>query len=99
MLDEGYGKGHGVEIHDVSDPASPRCVRRLKSPPSFVNSPDTWRVIVHDGLLVHADAENGVFIYDAGDPADPRPLAFGVLPPFASHRTSTPRRSRKTGTR
>ena len=86
MLEQGYGKGHGVEIHDVSDPANPRCVRRLKSPPSFVNSPDTWRVILHDGLLIHADAENGVFIHDASDPADPAPLAFGILPPFASHR-------------
>lgn len=86
MLEAGYGKGHGVEIHDVSDPSDPRCVRRLKSPPSFVNSPDTWRVILHGGLLVHADAESGVFIYDAADPASPRPLAFGVLPPFIAHR-------------
>lgn len=86
MLEGGYGKGHGVEIHDITDPTNPRCVRRLKSPPSFVNSPDTWRVIVHDSLLIHADAENGLFIYDASDPADPRPLAFGVLPAFATHR-------------
>lgn len=86
MLDAGYGKGHGVEIHDISDPENPRCLRRLKSPPSFVNSPDTWRVILHDGLLIHADAENGVFIHDATDPLDPRPLAYGVLPAFASHR-------------
>jgi hypothetical protein len=86
MLDEGYGKGHGVEIHDVSDPANPCCLRRIKSPPSFVNSPDTWRVILHKGLLIHADAENGVFMHDASDPANPTPLAFGVLPPFAAHR-------------
>ena len=87
MLETGYGKGHGVEIHDVSDPANPRCVWRMKSPPSFVNSPDTWRVILHDGLLIHVDAENGVFIHDASDPVNPAPLAFGVLPPFAAHRT------------
>ncbi len=86
MLDQGYGKGHGVEIHDVSDPARPHCVHRLKSPPSFINSPDTWRVILHDGLLIHADAENGVFIYDVAELAAPGPLAFGVLPPFPSHR-------------
>lgn len=87
MLEDGYGKGHGVEIHDVSDPTQPRSLRRLKSPPSFVNSPDTWRVILHDGLLIHADAENGVFIYDAADPAHPMPLAFGTLPAFSAHRS------------
>jgi hypothetical protein len=86
MLETGYGKGHGVEIHDVSDPTAPRLVRRMKSPPTFVNSPDTWRVILHDGLLIHADAENGVFIHDAADPVNPTPLAFGVLPAFSSHR-------------
>jgi len=86
MLDRGYGKGHGIEIHDIADPANPRCVARFKSPPSFVGSPDTWRVIRHDGLLIHADAENGVFIHNVSNPAEPTPLAFVVLPPFEMHR-------------
>lgn len=86
MLETGYGQGHGVEIHDVADPANPRCVARIKSPPSFVNSPDTWRVAHHDGLLIHADAENGVFVHDLSDPLRPSAIAFAVLPQHETHR-------------
>lgn len=86
MLKTGYGQGHGIEIHNVADPQNPHCVARIKSPPSFVNSPDTWRVTQHDGLLVHADAENGVFVHDLTDPLRPTPLAFAVLPQHETHR-------------
>lgn len=85
MFENGYGVGHGVEIHDVSDPTHPRCINRVKSPPGFC-SPDTWRVICHDNLLIQADSGSGVFVYDLSDPAAPTPLAFAVLPPYETYR-------------
>lgn len=86
MFETGYGQGHGIEIHDIADPVKPRLLKRLKSPPSFVNSPDTWRVILHDDLLIHADAENGVFIHEMTGPEQLSPLAFAVLPLHHKHR-------------
>ena len=86
MLETGYGQGHGIEIHNIADPANPHCLARIKSPPSFVNSPDTWRVAEHEGMLIHADAENGVFVHDLSDPLRPVPLAYAVLPLQDKHR-------------
>ena len=58
MLEGGYGKGHGIEIHDVADPANPRCIARLKSPPSFVGKTLHHAYLTVDllgsGLMTHA---------------------------------------------
>ncbi len=85
MLERGYGKGHGVEIHNVSDPKNPRLVNVVKSPPGFC-SPDTWRLTLHGQWLVQTDSGSGAFVYDITDPARPVPTAFAVLPPFENHR-------------
>ena len=85
MLEQGYGRGHGVEVFDVSDPVHPRLVKRVKSPPGFC-SPDTWRVAAAGNRLVQADSGSGVFVYDLTDPGTPRPLAHAVLPHYERHR-------------
>lgn len=85
MFEKGFGVGHGVEIHDVSDPSRPFLVNRVKSPPGFC-SPDTWRVISHGNLLIQADSGSGVFVYDLSNPTAPVPLASAVLPAYENFR-------------
>src|SRR5690606_6991282 len=68
MLQQGYGRGHGIEIFDLADPANPRRIHALKTPPALSKSPDSWRVVRQGRYLLHADSVNGVFVLDVAAP-------------------------------
>jgi hypothetical protein len=50
--DPGYGCGHGLEIFEISDPASPRFVSRIKNPPWYRIGMDMWSVKVSGKALL-----------------------------------------------
>lgn len=78
--DPGFGRGHGLEIFDVSDPTRPRFLSRLKLPPLYRLGMDMWGVeAAGDYAFVH-DTYNGLFVVDVRDPAKPRCLAHCQLP-------------------
>ena len=78
--DEGFGRGHGLEIFDISDPAQPVFVSRIKMPRFYRIGMDMWGVkIAGDYAFVH-DTYNGVFVINIADPANPRFVAHRQLP-------------------
>lgn len=78
--DPGYGLGHGLEILDVSDPAKPTFVSRVKMPRFYRIGMDMWDVIVAGDHAFVADTHNGVFVIDVSDPRQPRCVAHRQLP-------------------
>lgn len=78
--EEGFGKGHGLEIWDVSDPRAPAFVSRVKFPPFYSISIDTWAASVAGDYCFAADTHNGVFVIKVDDPAKPAIVAHAQLP-------------------
>ena len=78
--DAGFGRGHGMEIFDISDPAHPRFVSRVKFPRWYSIGHDMWSVSVSGRYAFVADTHNGVFVVDVGDPTAPRVIAHRRLP-------------------
>ena len=78
--EEGYGKGHGLEIFDVSTPANPVFVSRVKFPPLYSLSNDMWGARVAGDHCVVADTHNGLFVVNVRDPAKPVIVAHAQLP-------------------
>jgi hypothetical protein len=83
--DPGYGRGHGLEILDVSDPHRPQFVARVKFPPLYRLGMDMWSVTATDRYAFVADTHNGVFVVDLAEPSDPRVVSHRKLP-FVSER-------------
>jgi len=78
--DEGYGCGHGLEIFDISNPAEPEFVSRLKTVPFYRIGMDMWGVkIAGDHAFVH-DTYNGMFVVNIEDPEKPHFVAHKQLP-------------------
>lgn len=82
----GYGRGHGLEIFDVTDPSRPMFMSRLKFPKFYYRGNDMWGVTAAGDFVFVADTHNGVFVVDVRDPRRPRCVA---------HRTSAFVESRK----
>jgi hypothetical protein len=78
--DPGFGRGHGLEIFDVSEPARPQFVGRVKFPPLYRIGMDMWDVIVTDRFAFVADTYNGVFVVDVSQLSKPRIVARRQLP-------------------
>ena len=77
--DPGFGKGHGLEILSLEDPASPKWLSRIKFPPLYEIGNDTWRVRVANGHAFVIDTYNGLFVVDVENPAAPRPVRYHKL--------------------
>jgi hypothetical protein len=88
--DPGYGRGHGLEIFNVSDPSSPEFVGRVKFPPLYRLGMDMWDVIATDRYAFVADTYNGAFVVDIGDPSKPKVVAHRGLPFIASRNDPSP---------
>ncbi len=74
--DPGFGKGHGMEVFSLSDPAEPRFLGRTKFRESYVRDVyDMWTPVAAGDFVCCADAFNGVYVVDVTDPADPRIVA------------------------
>jgi len=76
----GHGRGHGLEIYDVSQPAQPVFVSRVKFPPLYSIFNDMWSARVSGGHCVVADTYNGLFVVDVRDVARPSIVAHAQLP-------------------
>ncbi|MBT3374106.1 MAG: hypothetical protein HN742_16640 [Lentisphaerae bacterium] len=78
--DPGYGRGHGLEIYDITDPGKPLLVSRIKTPPFYRIGNDMWGVkIAGDHAFVH-DTHNGIFVISIRAPKQPRFVAHCQLP-------------------
>jgi len=66
--DPGFGKGHGLEVFDLSKPAEPKWLSRIKFPPLYEIGNDTWRVTVTNRHAFVTDTHNGFFLIDVSDP-------------------------------
>ena len=84
--DPGYGSGHGLEIFDVSDPAKPQFLSRVKFPKIYVIGNDMWGVTVAGNHAFVADTYNGVFVVDVSNPRQPVVIAHHQLPEVASRK-------------
>ena len=70
--DEAVGRGRGLNIFSISDPAHPKAVGRIDFPRFRPRDDDYWTVRVSDGVAYCADSHNGLFAVDVKDPAKPR---------------------------
>ncbi|MCB1225196.1 MAG: hypothetical protein KDK99_05230 [Verrucomicrobiales bacterium] len=76
----GYGTGHGLEMFDLTDPANPQFLGRIKFPPFYTIGNDMWSVSVINGHAFVADTHNGIFVVDVRDPRHPALVASHQLP-------------------
>jgi len=78
--EQAHGRGHGLEIYDVSQPAQPAFVSRVKFPALYSIFQDMWSARVGGGHCVVADTYNGLFVVDVRDVARPIIVAHAQLP-------------------
>ncbi|MCA9014650.1 MAG: hypothetical protein KDA77_04880, partial [Planctomycetaceae bacterium] len=78
--DPGYGSGHGLEIFDLTDPARPKFISRVKFPPFYDRGNDMWGVTVTGDYAFVSDTHNGMFLVDVTDKKSPRVMARTLLP-------------------
>ncbi len=78
--EEAEGKGHGLEIFDVSNPQQPVFVSRVKFPVHYSIFNDMWRARVAGDHCVVADTNNGLFVVNIRDIAKPVIVAHAQLP-------------------
>ncbi len=88
--DPGFGHGHGLEVFDLTNPAKPRFVSRIKLPPLYSLGMDMWSVTVADKYAFVADTFNGLFIVDVSDPSRLRIVAQRQLPYINARRRFSP---------
>ncbi len=69
--DPGYGQGHGLEVLDITDPASPKPVTRVKFPATYNIRNDMWSVTIANGHAFVSDTLNGVFVLNVENPSQP----------------------------
>ncbi|MCB1062579.1 MAG: hypothetical protein KDN20_06635 [Verrucomicrobiae bacterium] len=74
------GKGHGLEIFDVSDPTNPAKISGVKFPPSYHISNDMWTARVAGDHCVVADTWNGLFVVNIATLESPKIVAHAILP-------------------
>lgn len=81
--DPGFGHGHGLELFDLSEPAAPAFISRVKFPPLYEIGHDMWSVTVANGRAFVADTHNGVFVVDVRDSRRPSIVGRRRFPPPA----------------
>ncbi len=70
--DPGYGRGHGLEILDVTDPSKPKPLTRVKFPALYNIRHDMWDVTIANGHAFVCDTHNGVFVLNVQNPHQPK---------------------------
>ena len=68
---DNFGKGHGMEIWDRSDPEHLRFVSRVDFPAFWRHGNDMWSCRETDGWVFCSDTHNGLFAVDARNPENP----------------------------
>lgn len=69
--DPGYGRGHGLEILDVTDPSKPKSVTQVKFPALYNIRHDMWGVTIANDHAFVSDTHNGVFVLNVQNPRQP----------------------------
>lgn len=88
--EEGEGRGHGLEIFDVSKPDQPDFVSRVKFPTLYSIYNDMWGARVAGDYCVAADTWNGLFVVNIRDIAKPAIVAHAQLPYLADRKMFDP---------
>ena len=78
--DPAWGRGHGLEIVDVSHPRHPKLISRLKLPAFYLRSPDWWDVQAAGPYVFLGDTKAGLFIIDARDTKSPGFVGYARIP-------------------
>ena len=76
-----FGAGHGLEIFDVTDPAKPQFVSRIKTRRFYRIGMDMWDVMIAGDYAFLADTYNGVFVVDISNIREPRFVGHRQLAP------------------
>lgn len=69
--EEARGRGRGLDIFSIRDPAKPVWVSRVDFPLFKPRDDDYWTPRVANGLAFCCDSHNGLFVVDVKDPAKP----------------------------
>jgi len=88
--DPGYGRGHGLEIFNISDPREPEFLGRVKFPPFYRLGMDMWDVKATERYAFVADTYNGALVVDIADPNEPRVVMHRGLPFVANRDNPSP---------
>ena len=78
--DEGTGRGRGLDIFELTDPAHPKHVGRVDFPRFIPRNEDFWTPRVAQGLAFCCDSHNGLFVVDVKNPAQPTVLDRFCVP-------------------
>lgn len=78
--EERYGRGHGLEIFDVSDPEHPVRTGGIKFPVYYELGDDFWTVRTEGRTAYAGDTYNGAFVIDVSDPRNPKCTGRAQLP-------------------
>ena len=71
-MEENRGRGHGLEIFDVSDPRAPKFVSRVQFPRFYSIGNDFWTPRASGTTVFCSDTFNGVFAVDVSDERNPK---------------------------
>jgi len=77
---KGKGRGRGLDIFSIADPAAPRHLARLDFPCMLTRDHDFWTCRAQGDRLYCVDSHNGLFAVDIADPAHPKILDRLVFP-------------------
>ena len=69
--EEARGRGRGLDIFDITDPAHPRHVSRVDFPRFLPHEDDFWTVRVANGWAFCCDSHNGLFAVDVREVSRP----------------------------
>ena len=78
--EETVGRGRGMDIFALDDPAKPKFVGRVDFPRFKPRNEDFWTVRVSGGVAYCADSHNGLFAVDVRNPAAPKVLDRFCVP-------------------
>lgn len=80
---EAEGRGHGLDLLDVTDPTQPKLLGRVKFPPLYSIFNDMWSARVAGNHCVVADTHNGIYVVHVTDPTHPAIVAHAQFPPIS----------------
>jgi hypothetical protein len=80
-VDPGWGRGHGLEVFDLSEPTSPKFLSRIKFPRLYALHWDMWDVEVSGRYAFVGDTHIGLTVVDISKPCEPTAVAWHRLPP------------------
>ncbi|MBE6395751.1 MAG: hypothetical protein E7046_01950 [Lentisphaerae bacterium] len=78
--EEACGRGRGMDIFDISNPAKPKHVSRIDFPRFKPRTNDYWTPRVSSGFAFCCDSHNGMFVVDVKNPHEPKVIDRLCIP-------------------